>query len=576
VLASSFLAACGGDEAVVSPVSITLWSNVPEEPFPVADSDDPEEVNVYAYRGNSPVGSATTDFRDGELRLPTIPFGADNLLAVVLTGDTDAGNNRTIASGGTTVRFSALEGEVIPDLNILTLPPEAFTPAFYVGFDDGDPISEPSVFELGGEGGRAGFTLSTLPDGRLLIAGGATITVAAGVVTLSDFIDSMEIYDPNLGTWFTVTEPGCIEDADTIEECAVRFPSGRAFHTASVMSDGSVVFVGGIEDADDDNYPALGEAWQLVFETPYEGEWIELDWESSVGERAFHTATFIEPDRFIIAGGVGRNYNFPQFHTEVDQIFVDGGDVLLEDAGIALESARALHSAEFFATQVDGGPHGIILAGGRGDGDTVLGSTELIYVFDGELDILEGRPLDQPRFGAATTSYTSPSDTDGDGVPHEYWAVAGGYTAVSATAGLLNGASPTGRIENYVVRNLEFFDDGGDQTVTPARAFASVVHFPLSGDLMLAGGIGADGSVLASGTWVIQQNDGDDGWVEDSTWFSNVSLSGVSFTMSSPRAFAQAVRLPSMFGLFVGGTNGTATQTTSDFFNNNDFSLPFQ
>jgi hypothetical protein len=46
--------------------------------------------------------------------------------------------------------------------------------------------------------------------------------------------------------------------------------------------------------------------------------------------------------------------------------------------------------------------------------------------------------------------------------------------------------------------------------------------------------------------------------------------------MSSPRAFAQAVRLPSMFGLFVGGTNGTATQTTSDFFNNNDFSLPFQ
>lgn len=74
--------------------------------------------------------------------------------------------------------------------------------------------------------GRTQFTAHTLPDGRVMVFGGASIS--AGGVNAP--MDSIEAYDPTSDTW-------------TIEP--YKLTSGRTWHASALVRDGTIIVMGG-------------------------------------------------------------------------------------------------------------------------------------------------------------------------------------------------------------------------------------------------------------------------------------------------------------------------------------------
>jgi len=562
LLTGLLLAACGGKDGEVTPVTVEIWGPEGVEPFPeFDDSADPELLRFYAFQGNERIADSDADFREGQFTLPTIPYGRDSLLAVSVTNDpNDPDDRRSYASGATTVRFNAEPGVDPGVLRVFTARVEAFTAAF--GMNDDLDETIPSEFELGSvDGGRAGFTVTELPDGRLVAIGGANVSVSGGASTFSGFIDTIEVFEPATGRWRLLTEPGCFDDEDaTLEDCAVRIPTPKAFHSATLLDDGRIVIVGGLKPLDPSatEFVPVEEVHVLTFASSLEGELEEVD---SFGDsrRAFHTATPVGDGSFVIVGGIGQSYGTPRFPTEIDRLYVDGDEIVYETSEIELETGRALHATEYFSEIAGGAEHGIIIAGGR-TADGVLGSTELIYQEGGELVIQPGPEMEVPRFGAAVTRLSCP------GSDQQFWALAGGFTSVNGPR-VLDGSNPTSRFETYIPLEFSWFDDQGDHEMSEARAFASAVHFPRSGDILVVGGIGADGSPRGDADRLVQQDARD-----CADFFSEAGfiqpIGGVT-----PRAHAQMARLPSYWGYVFGGANGAGSLTDGFYFNNNDYSF---
>ena len=70
---------------------------------------------------------------------------------------------------------------------------------------------------------RDGHTATLLADGRVLVIGGEALTASR------EMLDSVEIYDPQLDSWTELT----------------ALPESRCNHTATLLSDGAVLVVGG-------------------------------------------------------------------------------------------------------------------------------------------------------------------------------------------------------------------------------------------------------------------------------------------------------------------------------------------
>ncbi len=173
---ASLALGCGGDEAKRTSLTLTLRGpndnhsaeiyGFPQETLSVIDA-----VRVTAMRGNEVIEQVEFDYEAYEGRLPTVPYGDDNWITV------EALANDDVVASGASPRFSLAPGDAPLSLEVFTAVPREFTGTFK--FDSELDQSVPSTYEL--PGGRAGAAVATLPDGRVVVIGGAELALGEGV-----------------------------------------------------------------------------------------------------------------------------------------------------------------------------------------------------------------------------------------------------------------------------------------------------------------------------------------------------------------------------------------------------------
>lgn len=162
---------------------------------------------------------------------------------------------------------------------------------------------------------RVGHTATLLPDGRVLVAGGAPGEADRGRPSAT-----AELYDPGTKTWLP----------------AAPMTAARANHTATLLSGGRVLVVGGIGASD-----SITRARALASAEIYDPElklWTPAR-DLAVGRFA-HTATRLPNGDVLVAGGAVTNARL----TNVTEILGADGRGEWRPTG-ALSQARAGHTA---------------------------------------------------------------------------------------------------------------------------------------------------------------------------------------------------------------------------------------
>jgi N-acetylneuraminic acid mutarotase len=219
---------------------------------------------------------------------------------------------------------------------------------------------------------RSGLTATLLSDGKVLVVGGEV-----GEYYDTNCLSSAELYDPTAGTW-SVT--GSMSFA-------------RAHHTATLLSDGKVLVVGGYSAG----YSGIEDPiyWRSATSTnvaelydPATGKWSVTD--SMSIARANHTATLLAGGKVLVAGGDDNEFlNRAEIYNPATDTWNDTG---------SMNAARTSHTA----TLLPGGK--VLVAGGYDHGYLI--SAELYDVTTGIWNITD-------NMSAARASHTATLLPDG-------------------------------------------------------------------------------------------------------------------------------------------------------------------
>jgi N-acetylneuraminic acid mutarotase len=147
---------------------------------------------------------------------------------------------------------------------------------------------------------RAGHQATALPDGTVLVTGGAGPVVAADGTVRTSPVDTAERYDPATGEWTIVA----------------RMPGGRGRHRAVLLPTGVVVVIGGAGTV-----PTAGYRSVATYD-PRTNTWAGTG-ALAVGRWDF-AAVALADGRILIAGGHARagasaasGAATPTAHTEI-------------------------------------------------------------------------------------------------------------------------------------------------------------------------------------------------------------------------------------------------------------------
>jgi N-acetylneuraminic acid mutarotase len=232
---------------------------------------------------------------------------------------------------------------LLPDGKVLVTGGFSFDPSFAPlnSAELYDPATEAWSSTGNLSSARGNHTATLLPNGKVLVAGGADNTCCSA-------FNSAELYDPATGTWSSTG----------------NLNTTRTEHTATLLSNGKVLVAGGLNFDSDYNSSGLNSA-ELY--DPVTGTW------SSTGNlndaRGDHTATLLPNGKVLVVGG-GPSADSPLISAELyDPVTGTWGSLA------SLNTARLAHTATLL-------PNGkVLVAGGRNydvnpDGG-VLNSAEL-------------------------------------------------------------------------------------------------------------------------------------------------------------------------------------------------------
>ncbi|MBI3073785.1 MAG: hypothetical protein HYY84_16880 [Deltaproteobacteria bacterium] len=181
---------------------------------------------------------------------------------------------------------------------------------------------------------RAGHTATLLKDGRVLIAGGGTfLGAASGTPLPSTIIGSVEIFDPRDGSITSIATP--------CSGTGTALCTPRAYHTATLLKDGRVVLVGGLTFA---TGGALVSTRAIELFSPTTNSFSASSTQlTENGDRAYHTATLRADGTVLIAGGA-RYSNQTATPLATADIYTSSPE-LIAATSTTLATARLLHSA---------------------------------------------------------------------------------------------------------------------------------------------------------------------------------------------------------------------------------------
>jgi hypothetical protein len=328
---------------------------------------------------------------------------------------------------------------------------------------------------------RDGHTATLLPNGKVLIAGG--VTPAREADSSDAYLQSAELYDPVAGT-FAATG---------------SMSAGRWGHTATLLSSGKVLVVGGGQ--------------RLVFASaelydPEAGTFAQAG--TLISGRESHTATLLPSGKVLIAGG----------QNELGKL---ASAELYDPRAGTFTATGSMAVARYSHLAVALGNGKVLIAGGVGGNpsDLVVASAELYDPATGRFTATGS--MTAARYGDTATSLPSGKVLIGggdDGGPYLasaelYDSAAGAFAATGsmtvgrwshAAALLLNGTvlfagGESGTSLGVVLARAELYaTDAGAFTATGNMTAARLGHTATllgNGMVLIAGGLGSSG-ILAS------------------------------------------------------------------------------
>lgn len=526
--------------AIVSLSALFVFGCKEEVP---ADSPELLSVNVYAVQFQNPqqdpyaqvafIRVAMSDkqglltdkfvhFVPGQVPgLEDIPFGDDLTLTIEGWSQSPSGTIDNLVSRGRSHAFTVSVDTDPQAVNVMLSRVNDF--ALTTMRDPNTGAKQPSSMTQG----RTGHTVTLLPDGQVIITGGAVLSTDnsfTDTAQLQQIHASVELYNANTHTFTSL---------------AVGLSQPRAFHTATPLADGRILIAGGFTGSPG-NFEAAATI-ELI--DPFTGSIAQLPINLNTS-RAAHTASALDDSGHVmLAGGFTTVGGQATALGSVEVICVaDAPCAALTAPGVIYTTNMAEPRAFHTATRVAVGQSGvdaILLMGGEGD-DAVRSSVET-FVLDPagmEAGIAE-------MVAGARTRHTA-TYVDSQKFIH----VAGGFTDLTHT-------TAQQQIDSYQVQQRQF------QNVQPffalhARGGHDAVL--MGGNAVLIFGGYADGAPLNSAEVVFE-------YFDEQSGQTFIDRGGVP-AMHGSRGGGRGIMLKNGSVLLVGGAAGAGQMNTmGEFFN---------
>jgi|GEM_PF-2930975 len=224
-------------------------------------------------------------------------------------------------------------------------------------------------------------TATLLPTGRVLVAGGFRATPSGPPLAT----DSAEVYDPALHRSARTSAP---------------MESARDYHTATLMPDGRVLLVGGLDQQAAGCCP---QPTAELFDPARAAFFPTGALAASRPGRAAHTATLLRSGDVLVAGGLTGSFDFLPPILASAELYRSGCTIDRRSAGAAQRirgtAGDDVICASAWGDTIDGVGGRDVVVGGRGDDVLVGGGGDDTLIGAGGNDILAGGSGSDMVFG---------------------------------------------------------------------------------------------------------------------------------------------------------------------------------